>query len=165
MEMPEEWRQKLSGKTVFLLNTHLSYFPTSSLHVERCGFDFAQRYHEQLMKAILGHPEYGLIWRPHPLLFTMLEARFPDCLAYARDLEKRMEESDNCVIDRSGDYRAAFSCSDAMITTYSSMINEYMATGKPIMIFQTKPTDEAAERSPMDLRTCYFKFKIGRAHV
>ena len=39
------------------------------------------------------------------------------------------------------------------------MINEYMATGKPIMIFQTKPTDEAAERSPMDLRTCYFKFK------
>ena len=40
-------------------------------------------------------------------------------------------------IDRSGDYRAAFSCSDAMITTYSSMINEYMATGKPIMIFQS----------------------------
>ena len=158
-EMPEEWKAKLSGKTVFLLNTHLSYFPTSSLYVERYGFDFAQRYHEQLMKAILNQPEYGLIWRPHPLLFTMIETRFPDCLTYARDLEKRMEESENCVIDRSGDYRAAFSCSDAMITTYSSMINEYMATGKPIMIFQTKPTDEAGERSPMDLRTCYFKFK------
>ena len=42
------------------------------------------------MKDILNRPEYGLIWRPHPLLFTMLETRFPDCLAYARDLEKRI---------------------------------------------------------------------------
>ena len=66
------------------------------------------------MKAILDKPEYGLIWRPHPLLSTMLEARFPQCLAYVQDLEKRIEEADNCVIDRSGDYRAAFSCSDAL---------------------------------------------------
>lgn len=157
--MPDKWSEKLSGKTVFLLNTHLSYFPTSSLYVERYGFDFAQLHHNQLMKAILNRPEYGLIWRPHPLLFTMLETRFPNCLAYVKDLEKRMEEADNCVIDRSGDYRPAFACSDAMITTYSSMINEYLVTGKPVLIFQTKPTDEAAERSPMDLRTCYFKLK------
>ena len=159
VEMPEEWKEKLSEKTVFLLNTHLSYFPSGSQYVGHYGFDFAQRYHNQLMKAILDKPEYGLIWRPHPLLSTMLEARFPQCLAYVQDLEKRIEEADNCVIDRSGDYRAAFSCSDALITTYSSLINEYMATGKPIMVFQTKPTDEGGERSPVDLRTCYFLFK------
>ncbi len=159
--MPEEWKEKLAGKTVSLLNTHLSYFPTSSREINRYGFDYAQRYHEQLMQAVLNKPEYGLIWRPHPLLFTMLETRFPNCLAYVKDLEARMEASENCVIDRSGDYRTAFACSDAMITTYSSIINEYMATGKPIMIFQTKPTNEAGERSPMDLRVCYFRFEKG----
>ena len=88
----------------------------------------------------------------------MLEIRFPECLTYVEELAEKIERSDNCVIDRNGDYRAAFSCSDAIITTYSSLINEYMATGKPILIFQTRPTDEAGERSPVDMRTCYFKF-------
>ena len=158
VEMPKEWKKKLEGKTVFLLNTHLSYFPASFQHVERYGFDYARRYHDQLMKAVLNQPGYGLIWRPHPLLFTMLETRFPECLTYVEELAEKIERSDNCVIDRNGDYRAAFSCSDAIITTYSSLINEYMATGKPILIFQTRPTDEAGERSPVDMRTCYFKF-------
>ena len=38
-------------------NTHLSYFPAGSQYVDYYGYDFAKRYHEQLMKDILNRPE------------------------------------------------------------------------------------------------------------
>ncbi len=104
-----------------------------------------------------GYPEEKLIALGSPKMDAVIRAQGRP----AAMPEARMEASENCVIDRSGDYRTAFACSDAMITTYSSIINEYMATGKPIMIFQTKPTNEAGERSPMDLRVCYFRFEKG----
>lgn len=158
-KMPKEWKKKLEGKKVFLLNTHLSYFPSGAGNKEYYGYNYAERYHEQLLKAILNRKDCGLIWRPHPLLFTMIETRFPECREYVMSFKKRLEESENCVIDTNNDYMLSFSCSDALISTYSSLINEYLVTGKPVMIFQTKPTDEGGERSPIDFRTCYFKFK------
>lgn len=158
ISFPREW-EKLKDKKIFLLNTHLSYFPIGALNVARYGFDFAQRYHDELLNTIINRSDCGLIWRPHPLLFTMLQTRFPQCIGYVESIRKRIEESSNCVIDTNADYRISFFYSDALITTYSSIINEYIVTGKPIMIFQSKPTEEGGKRSPIDLRVCYFKFK------
>lgn len=159
VEIPEIWREKLSGKKIFLLNTHLSYFPNGTMLEDKYGFNFAEKYHDEILQEILGRGDCGLIWRPHPLLFTMLDSRFQMCNTYVNNFMKKIEESGNCVIDLSGDYTTAFSLSDAMITTYSSLINEYIITGKPVMIFQSKPANEIAEQSPIDLRTCYFRFK------
>ncbi|MCI9216356.1 MAG: hypothetical protein HFG95_04560 [Dorea sp.] len=159
IRIPDEWERKLKGKKVFLLNTHLSYFPIGAGNVSKYGFDFAQRYHDELLKAVMNREDCGLIWRPHPLLFTMIESRFPQCRKYVENMKKRIQESENCVIDISGDYRISFFCSDALITTYSSIINEYIVTGKPVMIFQTKPTEESGKRAPVDMRFCYFKLK------
>lgn len=157
-EYPRNWVTKLKGKKVFLLNTHLSYFPTSHLNREKFGYDYAQRYHEQILKAVLENQEYGLIWRPHPLLFSMATNNFPECVEYAEKFAQRIEDAPNCVIDRSADYMMAFSCSDALISTYSSLVNEYLITGKPVMIFQTKQADADADNSPIDMRVNYYRF-------
>lgn len=158
LQLPKEWEEKLSGKKVFLLNTHLSYFPSGYSYKDYWGYNFAEVYHNQLLRAIRERKDCGLIWRPHPLLFTMVHTRFPECEEYVNHLREELEHSDNCVIDTSGDYRNAFGCSDALISTYSSLNHEYLITGKPVMIFQTPPTDAGGERSPIDFRTCYFRF-------
>ena len=157
-EYPEEWISKLEGKKVFLLNTHLSYFPTAYLNRDKYGYDYAQRYHEQILKAVLNNTEWGLIWRPHPLLFSMANNNFPECVEYAEKFAERIEKAPNCVLDCSADYMMAFSRSDALITTYSSLVNEYLITEKPVMIFQTRVSDENANNSPIDMRVNYFRF-------
>lgn len=160
-DMPEEWKEKLLGKEkVFLLSTHWSYFLCGYSYLLNGHFDFAQRYHNMFINAILkNNGKCGVIWRPHPLMIHALEQRCPHLLGYVREFTQRLEESDFAVVDRQGSYIDAFNCSDAMVSTYSSLINEYMATGKPIQIFQSKPTDEGGMRSPIDYRKCYFFFK------
>lgn len=157
MEIPKEWKDKLKDKKVFLLNTHLSYFPTSSRNTDKNG-DYAVKYHKQILNAILNRKDCALIWRPHPLLKSMIESRFRECCDFVNYMEEAIEQSSNGVIDRTGDYSIAFRCSDALISTYSSLINEYMVTGKPVMIFQKKPLDEYAEKAPIDYRVNYFRF-------
>lgn len=161
-EMPEKWRGKLEGKKkIILLNTHWSYFIRGKAWEKQGGGkkDFAVRYHRELIEAVEGRKgEVGLIWRPHPLMYKAMERRMPDAMEYVRELRAHIQESAYGVIDEEGDYLKAFACSDALITTYSSLINEYLITGKPVMIFQTEPTDEGGERSPIDYRKCYFRF-------
>lgn len=162
-DMPQEWKDKLLKRDkIILLNTHWSYFILGKEYLEKglLDFDFAQRYHEMFWQAVLKMGgRCGVIWRPHPLLRSAMEQRCPELLGYIDMFEHRCEESDFAVIDRKGSYVDAFNCSDAMVTTYSSLINEYMATGKPVQIFQSKPTQEGGERSPIDFRKCYFFFK------
>lgn len=158
INIPIEWEIKLKDRKVFLLNTHLSYFPQSSTNTTKSG-DYAVRYYNEILKAIINKPGCALIWRPHPLLETMLKERFPKCFLYIKEISRIIEESDNCVIDRTGDYSLAFTLSDALISTYSSLINEYMVTGKPVMIFQRKASEEEIERAPINRNLNYFRFK------
>lgn len=158
-DMPAGWKEKLTGRKVFLLNTHLSYFPQGAAGLSEYGFNYAEKYHRDILSAFVNRKGCGLIWRPHPFMMAMLEGRFPGCLEFVRHFRKTIEESDNSVVDEFADYSYAFQYSDALITTYSSILNEYLVTGKPVLIFQGKPADKVAEQSPMDLRTCYFRFK------
>ena len=159
-QIPDEWSEKLRGKKkIFLLNTHWSYFIKGKQNEKNGKWDFAVRFHEEFMKAVEERKdEIGIIWRPHPLMFDANNQRAKECIPYIENLIKRMEDSDFAIVDRMEDYRYAFRVADAMVTTYSSLLNEYLITGKPVMIFQTKPTDEVGEASPIDHRSCYFRF-------
>lgn len=159
--MPEKWKGKLLGKEkIILLNTHWAYFLRGHEYKEKGYYDFAQKYHDMLYDALLKfNGKCGMIWRPHPLMASAVEQRCPELLEYINEFTERLEKSDFAVIDRSGSYVDAFNCSDAMVSTYSSLIHEYMATGKPIQIFQSKPTDECGLRYPVDYRKCYFFLK------
>ena len=147
---PEEWVRKISGRTTFLLNTHLYYFHKSGMK----GIG----YHRDIIECLLERDNCAFIWRPHPLLKTLIRKASRQLSSAYRALEELVSSSANGVIDTTADYRIAFSCSDAMISTYSSLINEYMVTGKPVMIFQRKPDKKAAQNFPLDYLGNYYRF-------
>lgn len=165
MDMPDEWKDKLEGKDkIFLLNTHMMYFIRSANAAEEeyDGFDYGIDYHRKILDVFQRYTNCGLIWRPHPLMkVAMTEdyARSPRYTAgidFIREFEETLEKSSNCVIDRNGDYHASFYHSDALIATASSLNQEYMATGKPILNMDSCPTDESAQRAFIDFRDMYY---------
>ncbi len=156
-EIPQEWKGKIEGKKVFLLNTHLSYFP-KALNYAKSMDNYAVRFHREILDAFIDREDCALIWRPHPLLKNMLCGRFPECLEFVNYFEQRVREAGNGIVDETGDYFDAFYCSDALISTWSSLINEYMATGKPILIFQRRMDDETMQKSPLNRNMNYFRF-------
>ena len=166
--MPSEWKAKLVGKEkIFLLNTHMAYFLSLTNYAKKIpsGINYGIQYHREILKTFLeDHPECGLIWRPHPLMKAVMnknyaeDSDFEESLEFIDEMEEALLRSENCVIDRSGDYSIAFAHSDALISTYSSLIQEYMATGKPVLVFQTKQSEDAARQAFVNLRCNYFRF-------
>ena len=157
IDIPQEWKEKINGKKVFLLNTHLSYFPEASQNKKASG-NYAERFHKEIEKAFLGREDCVLIWRPHPLLKTMINNRFPQCREYVEHFENAVRQAKNGIVDEQADYMKAFSVSDGMISTWSSLINEYMITQKPILIFQNRIKEEYRENVLLERNINYFRF-------
>ena len=155
-KLPETWTKKLSNKKIFLLNTHLSYFPKAFQYAESPD-NYAVKFHKEILDTFLNREDCGLIWRPHPLMKNMLQGRFPECLDFINYFERQILQSTNGIIDETGDYAKAFYCSDALISTWSSLINEYMATGKPILIIQRMVNEEVNKISPINRNVNYFR--------
>lgn len=161
---PEGWKEKLAGKKVFLINTHLSYFVKGFLYEAGAEgrTDYAKWYHEQLMEQLLNREGCALIWRPHPLLKTMLRSRnMMSSVEFVEAMEARIRESENGVVDENGAYDISFRISDALVTTYSSIIPEYMISGKPVYVFQYRLNEENCKRSPVDYSNLYYMAVAG----
>lgn len=152
-EIPIEWREKISGKKIFLLNTHLYYFVRYN--------EKAIKNHKEILDTFLRRKDCALIWRPHPLMKTMLRNKYDNYIDFIERMEYAIENSDNCVIDTTGNYSIAFRCSDALISTYSSLVNEYMITGKPVLIFQRRPAQTDAELFPVNYLYNYYRYGAG----
>lgn len=162
-QVPPEW-EKLNGKKVFLLNTHLSYFSSGAYYQEKNpGCDnYAIKMHESIMKYLLDKTDVALIWRPHPLLKeTLISRNMIELVEYVESLEQRIECSTNAVLDRTGDYSLAFNLSDALLSTYSSLVAEYMLTGKPIFIYESRLKEKNMVNSPIDYSHLYYKAQKG----
>lgn len=152
----KDWQEKLAGKKVFLLNTHFSYFQKAF----KCssGMDNqAVQFHQEILNIYLKNEDCALIWRPHPLLKSSLTAGFPEILDFVSYFENEVRNADNGIVDESGDYFDAFYCSDALISTWSSLINEYMVTKKPILIMQKKMPQDIEQQSPLKRNINYFR--------
>lgn len=160
--IPMEWKEKLEGRKVFLLNTHLSYFPKAYLYANSVD-NYALKFHREIIKTFLNRDDCALIWRPHPLLKNMLQDKFPELLEFVQYFEKTVREADNGIVDEQGSYFESFSCSDAMISTWSSLINEYMVTRKPILIMQRRIDAEIDKRSPINRNVNYFR--VGKDRI
>lgn len=156
IDIPESWKEKIRGKKVFLLNTHLSYFPNAVTKTGKSD-NYAVKYHNEILKAFLNRDECALIWRPHPLLKTMIYGRFPQCIEYIKYFEKLIINSSNGIIDETPDYLNTFMISDAMLSTWSSLVCEYMVTEKPILVFQKKVQQEKEENILLDRNVNYFR--------
>ena len=155
VDIPDEWEKKINGKKVFLLNTHIYYFPKAYLKPTKIG-NYALWHHEQILKTFLNKEDCALIWRPHPLMEMTLKNKFPECYDMIMDIKNQIMNSENGIIDTTGDYSLAFKVSDALISTHSSMVAEYMATGKPVLIMQSRYNEEVAQNAFLNVNVNYF---------
>lgn len=74
-----------------------------------------------------------LVFRPHPLCFLNFLKTGEMTERDHEVLRRTYAESENMALDEGPDYRAAVLGTDILITDVSSMIAEYMPTGKPVI--------------------------------
>lgn len=127
---PHGWREKMDGKTVFLLDTHLLFLATEK--------PFEQL--ETLVK-LLNIPNIVnnsvLIWRPHPLFKSGIAKYNPYLKDYFTDLmERRIGSGEyaNVILDDSPDYFPALLAADVYVGGFSSLMYAYLATGKTVVL-------------------------------
>lgn len=125
---PEEWKEKIKDRKVFLWNTHftISKPENGSKIFTPKGMEFLKIFRE--------NKDIALIWRPHPMTLTVLKMYTPQLLETYNKLVKIVSESDNMVYDTSEGYDAAFVWSDALITDISTMIDQYLLLKKPVLL-------------------------------
>lgn len=161
---PEGWEKKLAGRKVFLYNTHLSYLIKGYLYKQKYPDreDYAIHHHELGFSQLLNRDGCALIWRPHPLLKAMLKSRnLYETLEFVEKLEQMLEESENGVLDENGEYDISFRLSDALVTTYSSIIPEYMISGKPVYVYEHRLNPDNCQNSPVNYNNLYYQAAPG----
>lgn len=113
-------------KRTFLLNTHLNMVRSApDLLIERVNL---------ILCFFAKHPQYELIWRPHPLSQSCFED-----LKQKTEYEKKIEYAktlDNVQYDESEDFFEAVLKADAYIGDISSLVLFFGIMGKPIYLFE-----------------------------
>ena len=79
------------------------------------------------------HDDVDFVFRPHPLSIQNFLNTGELTGADVERMELSYERSSNMAIDKGGDYQGAFLASDVLVSDISSMLIEYVVTGKPIV--------------------------------
>ena len=122
---PEKWRKKIEGKKVFLWNTHFNP-STQGISILDQGIDFLRLFSENKSVA--------LIWRPHPMMETVIKVYYPQKLSSYKKIIKFISDSNNLIIDKNSTYDCSFVWSDALISDDSSIVDLYLLLDKPIIL-------------------------------
>ncbi|HBI62772.1 MAG TPA: hypothetical protein DDY31_16460, partial [Lachnospiraceae bacterium] len=75
-----------------------------------------------------------LLWRPHPLFASTIEAMRPELREEYREIVERYREDGWGIYDDSSDMDRAVEISDAYYGDGSSVVQLYQKTGKAIML-------------------------------
>lgn len=134
---PEEWKEKIKGRKVFLWNTHFT--------VDTSGSDFLNKG-EEFLDLFFKNKDIALIWRPHPMTDIIIKLYMSESLPKYNALKEKIAKSENVVIDTEPTYNAAFAYSDALISDLSSLIEQFLLMDKPALMVTAQPIAEAREK-------------------
>lgn len=126
--------------------------PHHSIIKNGCHVNFGQflYYADFFLELPKRYPDIDFIFRPHPILFTNLNMF---CGAdKADEYWRKIEDMDNCVLQRCGDYMYAFANSDGLIHDCGSFVAEYLYTGKPCCRMLPKDVDIEREYSDFGIK-------------
>lgn len=147
-EIPVEWRNIISNKKVFLLSTGI----TNLLSDENWTNDLMD-----VINVFEDHNECCLIWRQHPLTEVTINRMRPNLVDDFNKIKNKIDSSKNIIIDTSSDIYTTMCISDALISDYSSILFQYMVTGKPILGMFEKELLEKDRIYAIDYLCNYFK--------
>lgn len=130
LEEDEEYindiQMKARGRKIILWNTHHSINETSNT------FSSWKKYGNTILKYFSEHKEYYLLWRPHPLFRKALERYIGE--NHTKVFFENVQKMENVLIDEYKSYSAGFSVSDLFLSDPSSLVKEFIFTGKPIIL-------------------------------
>lgn len=148
-DLPCAWETGLSGKKVFLLNTHLKNI-----------MNYPDRMFKKLryiFSLFYGRKDAALLWRPHPLSMETIKSMKPGILPEYLKLVEEFKKMENGIYDVTSDVHRAIAASDAYIGDWSSLVAMYGVTGKPVMVLSICAGQESLlERYGDSLRASAF---------
>ena len=103
------------------------------------------KYREEMIRWAEEDADVDLLFRPHPLA---LETYVREGILTREEEERyllRYEQCGNAAVDRKSTYYDTMWSSDALITDVSSMLMDYMFTGRPILYCPTPAGNTTSE--------------------
>ena len=147
---PEDWNIDLSGKKALMLNTTITDFLENGellMNKLRYLFDVVGDYNNLV-----------IVWRPHPLLEGTVKAMRPQYIEKYTELVNYYVQNNIGIFDESADISTAIALCDGYIgSRYSSIIDLFEVSGKPIYLFDSKHiynqqlSKDAIKKSPEDV--------------
>lgn len=131
VEIPEEWKTRIYSsdgkrKKIILYNTTIDTF-----------LQHGDKYMDKLKNVLdlfRQEKECVLLWRPHPLLETTIKSIRPNLYAEYMHIVQVYRREGWGIYDESADIDRAVVLSDAYYGDWSSVVEMYKVTGKPMMI-------------------------------
>ncbi len=146
LEEKESTTIKKTGAKTILFNTTINWFLNCNDWIG---------YVNNILDAFESK-EVRLIWRPHPLLKDTVYSMRPKMIPQYNELVKRMEQMENVIIDEEADAYTSFYVSDALISEKSSIMLQYIATGKPVLNIEERSSDKSQKIVLFDYFSNYF---------
>ena len=134
---PADWKIKLKGKKVILLNTHFTLDFKSISDMDEMS----------IFKYVENSEELALIWRPHPMTDAIYKVYKQDKYRDYLELKEYVKNSQNIVLDENKSYDESFVWSDALMDSRSSLITQYALLRKPVFIVNSYGCEELEERN------------------
>lgn len=122
--VPMGWTEAIKNRKCILLNTSLSTFLSKKNWVDTV---------KEMIETILQNESFYLIWRPHPLLRSTIKNMRPQFLDKLDEIFRIVEKADNAALDLNGSALESIELSDALISDYSSLMFQYLFSGKPVL--------------------------------
>lgn len=91
------------------------------------------KYYKEFLNYAEKHQEIDFVFRPHPLTFSNFVSTGEMTEQEVEKYKDRCTSLLNAVLDESNDYTATFWQSSVLVSDFSSIMPEYLITGKPII--------------------------------
>lgn len=136
LNVPEEWRKVIekpdgTWKKIIFYNTSVgALLNNEGKMIEKMKLVF-RTFKEQ-------QEDVALLWRPHPLIPTTIQAMRPELWPEYEKLVQAYRQEGWGIYDDSADMDRAVVLSDAYYGDQSSVVQVYQETGKPVMIQNVK---------------------------
>lgn len=121
-DIPLGWETAIKGRKAFLWNTWYDYQSSSIT------------YFNTIIRWFQTHNDCTLIWRPHPMTDTVTKLYYPpDIYTQLQRNIETVQKMPNAIYDNEASCNAAFACSIAQISDYSSLMCQYLPLDKPLL--------------------------------
>ena len=125
-QLPEEWERIIKGRKTILYNTGLTAM-----------LEHTDKYLEKLksvLETFKAQQDVVLWWRPHPLLISTFESMHPELLDEYLEIVREYRQDGWGLYDDTAELERAVAWTDGYYGDWSSVIQLYQKTGKPIFI-------------------------------